>query len=130
MARAYTIATAAVALGATSKWLDNVLSHNTIPGVIQARQGVARRVTVEGMLTLSLVLLLTTELGTTIEAAIDIAAKMIAGGGTFESPNRLTVRLDIQDLSTRLLAQLEHAVEVAPLPRRGRPPKNTTGRLD
>jgi hypothetical protein len=130
MARAYTVATAAVALDTTTKWLDNVLSHNTIPGVIQARQGVARRITVEGLLTLSLVLLLTAELDTTIEAAIDIARKMVAGSGTFESPNRLTVRLDLDAFSSKLIGQLEHAVEVAPRPRRGRPPKNKTGRLE
>jgi hypothetical protein len=29
-----------------------------------------------------------------------------------------------------LLERLEHAVEMAPLPRRGRPPQKTTGRLD
>jgi hypothetical protein len=29
-----------------------------------------------------------------------------------------------------LLHRLENAVEIAPIPPRGRPPRNTTGRLD
>ncbi len=54
MARAYTIATAALTLGTTAKWLDNVLSHNRVTGVAQERQGVSRRLTVEGLLVLAL----------------------------------------------------------------------------
>ena len=42
----------------------------------------------------------------------------------------LRIELDLQEFRDHLLSQLEHAVEVAPIPRRGRPPKNTTGRLD
>jgi hypothetical protein len=40
------------------------------------------------------------------------------------------IQVDLDTLQTRLLSRLEHAVEVAPLPRRGRPPKSKTGRLD
>jgi hypothetical protein len=47
MARVYTIATAALALNISTKWLDNILSHNKILGVRQNRQGVARRFSIE-----------------------------------------------------------------------------------
>ena len=130
MPRAYTIATAALALGTSSKWLDNTLSHYRVEGVVQRKQGVARRLTIEGLLILSVTLALTGELGATVADAIEFAQKLIAAGGRFTSPQGLRIELDLQEFRDRLLSQLEHAVEVAPLPRRGRPPKNTTGRLD
>jgi hypothetical protein len=130
MRRAYTIATAALALEISVKWLDNTLSHNRVAGVIQEKQGVARRITVDGLLTLSIVMLLTAELGTTVQTAIKIAQRMIAEGGRFVSPSGLRIELDLETLRNRLISRLERAVEIAPLPRRGRPPKNTTGRLE
>ena len=130
MPRAYTIATAALALGTSSKWLDNTLSHYRVQGVVQRKQGVARRLTIEGLLILSVTLALTGELGATVGDAIELAQKVIAAGGRFASPQGLRIELDLKEFRDRLLSQLEHAVEVAPLPRRGRPPKNTTGRLD
>lgn len=130
MPRAYTIATAALALETSGKWLDNILSHNRVPGVVQEKQGVARRITVDGLLTLSIVLSLTTELGTTVAAAIEIAQKLISTGGVFEWPSGFRIALDLETFRNRLISRLEKAVEVAPLPRRGRPPKNTTGRLE
>ena len=62
MARAYTIATAALTLGMSIKWLDNTLSHIRIPGVQQERQGVARRITIDGLLVLTVATLLINEL--------------------------------------------------------------------
>jgi len=130
MPRAYTIATAALALETSTKWLDNTLSHNKVLGVGQEKQGVARRITVDGLATLSIVLLVTAELGTTVGAAIEIAQRMITEGGEFQSPSGLRISLNLETFRSRLISRLETAVEVAPLPRRGRPPKNTTGRLE
>jgi hypothetical protein len=42
----------------------------------------------------------------------------------------LKVEIDLQSFQTALLERLESAVEIAPIPRRGRPPANKTGRLD
>ena len=130
MARAYTLTTAALALQASPKWLDNTLSHHRIDGVVQQKQGVARRITIDGLLVISLSLLLTTELSSPLGAALDVARKMIGNEGIHEFGNGLRVQLELQNFKDRLLAKLEHAVEIAPLPRRGRPPKNTTGRLE
>lgn len=130
MPRAYTVATAALALGTSSKWLDNTLSHYRVLGVVQQKQGVARRLSIDGLLTLAVTLALTNEFGSTVADAIKISEKLIAAGGRFTSQRGLRIDLDLQEFRDRLLLQLEQAVEVAPLPRRGRPPKNTTGRLD
>jgi len=129
MPRAYTVATAALVLGVPIKWLDNLLSHFSLQGIVQERQGVARRITIEGMLQLYLVHSLSSELGTTIVVATQVAQKL-AADGLVELSNGITIRADRDALRAELVDRLEHAVEVAPVPRRGRPPKNKTGRLD
>jgi hypothetical protein len=130
MPRAYTVATAALALGVPVKWVDNILSHNTITGVAQAKQGVSRRLNIDGLLNLYLIRLLTNELGMTLGVAIRIADHLVAGTSGFVTPGGVSINLDLGAHRNHLLSRLEHAVEVAPLPRRGRPPKNTTGRLE
>ena len=130
MARAYTIATAALTLGLPVKWLDNTLSHIKIPGVHQEKQGVARRITIDGLLILSIAALLMDQLGLSLSRAVKIAEALAANSGLYASPGGVGVGLDLDGLRSKLLERLEHAVEVTPIPRRGRPPKNKTGRLD
>ena len=130
MPRAYTIATAALVLGTSVKWLDNVLSHHRVPGVAQERQGVSRRLTVEGLLVLALVVLLIKELGLPTPKAIGLAAELARNEGRYVAEQGLNLGLDLRSFRARLLESLENAVEIAPVPRRGRPPRNKTGRLD
>ena len=130
MARAYTIATAALALGTSVKWLDNVLSHNRVSGVAQERQGISRRLTVEGLLVLALVVLLIQELGLPTLKAIGVAEDLAKNEGRYMAQQGLNIALDLPSFRIRLLERLENAVEIAPVPKRGRPPGNKTGRLD
>src|SRR4051812_42694734 len=124
MARAYTLATAALALGVTNKWLDNTLSHFKVPGVQQKRQGVARRLTVDSLLTLSAAVTLASHLDASVGRAIAIAHQLLAGSGR-QMLGPLELHIDLQAARADLLERLERAVEIAPTPRRGRPPKNT-----
>jgi hypothetical protein len=130
VARAYTIATAALALGTSVKWLDNVLSHNRVPGVTQERQGISRRLTVEGLLILALAVLLIQELGLPTSKAIALAEDLARNDGRHVAQQGLNLGLDLPAFRTRLLERLESAVEIAPVPKRGRPSRNKTGRLD
>ena len=130
MARAYTIATAALTLEVPSKWLDNTLSHIKILGVRQEKQGVARRITIDGLVILSIAALLIKEFGISLSRAARMAETLATNNGLYTSPGGIGIRLDLEGLRFKLLERLEHAVEVAPLPKRGRPPKNKTGRLD
>lgn len=130
MARAYTIAAATLALEVPVKWLDNTLSHIKIPGVRQERQGVARHITIDGLLILSIVALLINELRISLSRAAKIAETLANDKGLYTSPGGVEISLDLEGLKIKLLERLEHAVEVAPIPKRGRPPKNKTGRLD
>jgi hypothetical protein len=130
MPRAYTVATAAVALGLPIKWVDNVLSHHKLRGVRQERQGIARRISVEGILVLALTALLIQEFGLATTRAITAAEGLVQSRGRYSSPQGVRLEIDLEAFQFGLLQQLEQAVEVAPLPRRGRPPRNKTGRLD
>ena len=130
MARAYTIATAALTLEISVKWLDNTLSHIKIPGVRQEKQGVARHVTIDGLLIISIATLLINELGISLSRAARIAETLATKNGLHTSPGGLAIQLDIEGLRLTLLERLEHAVEIAPVPKRGRPPKSKTGRLN
>ena|SRR5437868_15528225 len=130
MPRAYTVATAALTLGVSFKWVDNTLSHHSINGVVQEKQGVSRQLTIDALLTLSITLLLSAELGSSVRNAIGIAEKIIAQRGVLILVQGLRIELDLDAFRGQLLSRLEHAVEAAPLPRRGRPPKSTTGRLE
>ena len=130
MVRGYTVATAALALDMPIKWLDNVLSHNPIPGVAQQRQGVSRKLSIEGLLVLALASSLVQELGTPMLRAIGIAQALVRTEGRYESPQGINLFLDLPTFRNTLLERLESAVEMAPAPRRGRPAANKTGRLD
>jgi hypothetical protein len=130
MARAYTIATAALTLETSVKWLDNVLSHNRVSGIARERQGVSRRLTIEGLVGLALAVLLVRQLGLPTARAIAVAENLAKNGGRYIVPQGLMLTLDLSSFRADLLERLESAVEVAPIPRRGRPHKNKTGRLD
>ena len=130
MPRAHTVATAALALGVPVKWVDNILSHNRLAGIRQERQGVARHLSVDGLLILALAALLIHELGLPTNKAITVGAHIISRGGRYASEQGLTLEINLAVFKDALLQRLERAVEIAPTPRRGRPPASKTGRLD
>ncbi|MEO8911094.1 MAG: hypothetical protein ABI408_12850 [Gemmatimonadaceae bacterium] len=130
MARAYTVATAALALGIPPKWLDNVLSHHRIAGVVQERQGIPRKLSIDGLMVLALTVFMIEELELSTARAIKIAQEFLKNAGAYESPMGLRLSLDLPAFRATLLERLENAVEIAPAPRRGRPATNKTGRLD
>ena len=130
MPRAYTVATAALALGMPAKWVDNILSHNKVPGIRQERQGIARRLSIEGILVLAITALLIDELGLSTAKAIIMAEGIMKSSGRYLARRGLSVQIDLSAFEASLIERLESAVEIAPIPRRGRPPKNKTGRLD
>jgi len=123
--RCYTVTTVAVTLKVPPKWVDNVLSHYRVPGVSQARQGVARRVTPQGVLILEIALRLSRSLDTPIHRALQVAADISRIGG---SEARVTLTpvatliMNVAAIEAETMARLAEAVEFAPVPRRGRPP--------
>ena len=120
----YNTSTAAAAMGVTPKWLDNLLSHNRIDIVRSDSQGVARRLSVAAVTQLVLAKELIENLDLPSPAALRIAGTLLASpsGESRLSPT-LRISVSIDDLRTDVLERLTRAVEVAPTPRRGRPPK-------
>lgn len=120
MSRAYTVATIALALGTSNKWVDNALSHYRVSGVQQTRQGIRRTISVVGVLELSVSQDLL-GLGVPLARAI-MTARRLVETGEMELAQELRLQLDIGSLKRKLEEKLEFAVEAAPLPKRGRPP--------
>ena len=130
MPRAYTLATAALALQVPAKWLDNALSHFRVQGVVQARQGVPRRLPIESLTLIAITLNLIADFEIPLARALDLATQLGGSGGKLTLESGARIEVDLPRITESLLQRLEHAVEVVPLPRRGRPSQRTTGRLD
>ena len=127
--RAYTVTAVAVTLKVPAKWIDNALSHHAVPGVIQARQGIARRLSPQAVTILEIALQLVRSAGLPLGRALEIGHRVIQAGtdGTGEVKLQLSrsisIVVDSSALRADTSARLAEAVEIAPRPRRGRPPR-------
>jgi hypothetical protein len=121
--RHYDVAIASLAIGAPTKWTDNLLSHHSIPSVAANRRGVARRISHEGMILLALIRELHVSLDMSVRASVSAAHSMLApsAGGVLQS-GQLRVIVDRSALERALERRLRDALESAPVRRRGRPP--------
>jgi len=120
----YNTATTASALGVNPKWLDNLLSHNDLDGLPGVTQGVARRLSLASVLIIALSRDLAESLGIPSGAALTLATRILETQlGEMQLSPSLRLVVDLDALRTHILANLARAVEVAPTPRRGRPPK-------
>jgi len=126
----YNTATVAAAIGASPKWLDNLLSHNKIDGVIGGKQGVQRRLSADAVRIVALTKELIEHAALSAPAAVGIAATLVAAtspGGRTAPTNRVRLspsvwlELDVSALEREISAGLAHAIEVTPHPLRGRP---------
>jgi len=130
MARAFTVPVAALALKIGPKWLDNLLSHHRVLGVEHSRQGVPRRLTPGGLLTIAVATHLISELDIPTARALDLAQSLIDSDGRLILHEKLVLEMDLKALQLSLLEHVEYALEAAPVLKRGRPPTKKTGRLD
>lgn len=122
--RSYNIAISSLAIDAPVRWTDNLLSQYAIPGVISTRRGVARRISYPALTRLALIRQLHTQLGFGVADAIRIAPKFFDSGGSgVHDSGHLRLTVDLPALERALDARLAEALESAPAPRRGRPPK-------
>ena len=120
--RAYTVATTAVTLNVPTKWVDNVLSHYDVPGVSRSRQGVSRKLSYPAILRLELALRIARTLTSTLPRSLELATSLLASRESLLIlGNGLRLTVDLNQIESELAGRLDHAVEVTPLPRRGRP---------
>lgn len=120
---AYTVTTAAVALEVEPKWLDNLLSHNAVEGVTASVQGRSRRLTLPAIRLIAIAQELVRSLSTPHGTALRTAHQLVAGTTHSVVLGTLELSADLDALDRHLAARLAYAVEVAPVPRRGRPPR-------
>jgi hypothetical protein len=106
-----------------AKWVDNVLSHHSITGVAKARQGIARRLTPHAILNLEVAIRLSDTLSIPTARALELARELMERTGELSTGKGITLTLDVEAIRADLCERLAHAVEIAPLPRRGRPAK-------
>jgi hypothetical protein len=126
--RTHTVATVALTLNTSAKWIDNVLSHHELPGVSRARQGIARRLNERAVLVLAIALDLSASLRLPMGAALAIASQLAGTDGPVgrhrpDSDSSIELTIDLEELERNLARKLAAAAEIAPTPRRGRPPK-------
>jgi hypothetical protein len=130
--RSYNVAVASLAIDAPIKWTDNVLSQHTVPGVTNARRGVARRIPHATLRHLALTRELHTELGLSVRDALPLARQLLsaAEGAAVDhrsvdhrSVHRGAVHLTVDEtlLDRAIERRLRDALESAPMPSRGRP---------
>lgn len=120
--RAYTIAVAALALDADIKWLDNLLSHHPVRGVVRKRQGIQRQIPPDSLLLIAVARALIEALSLPIGKALEVADRLIDSPESGAELPLLIVRADVRAIAARLHERLADAVEGAANRPRGRPP--------
>ena len=128
MPRTYSVDIIALAIGLPPKWVDNLLSHHTIPGASRGRQGLQRRITEAGLLAIELTRVLSRELGVPLGRSAELARRALesrsVSEATVSTSSGLTVVFNLSTIEIRLRARVLEAVEsVAGVPR-GRPRKD------
>lgn len=121
--RSYSVAIAALAVGAPAKWTDNLLAQHEIPEVAHRRRGVARGVSWQALVRIALIRELHERLGSGVREAVSLADKLLASPrGQPVSAGAVSLGLDRDAFERDLHTRLKDALESAPTPRRGRPP--------
>ncbi len=122
--RSYDVAVTALVVDATSKWTDNLLTHHTIPDVVTARRGVARRISHSALVRIALIRQLHVRLGLGVADAVSLAARLLDSEalGVHEC-GQLSIAVDLPALELAVGERLASVLESAPAPRRGRPPR-------
>lgn len=120
MARSYHVEIAQHAASADKKWVDNLLSHFDVPGVLRARQGVARRISVSGIHHIALIHQLNYELGISVSAAVPLAIRLLQERESQISP-WLTLHVDSDGMKHAINRRIDEASEVSAPAQRGRP---------
>jgi hypothetical protein len=125
MPRSYSTRAAALTIGVSAKWLDNVLSHHELPGVSRGKQGSERRISEAGLMGIELVRALVVDLGSPIARAAELAAEALAAPdddrAVIRTSNGLVLTIPLREISRRLRERLAEALETMAPASRGRP---------
>lgn len=110
----------ALAINTPPKWLDNLLSHHSIPDVVASHRGVARRIPHSALLRLALIRELQMDVGLSARAAVSMAESLTASqAGTGRAGPHTWIRVELEGLERTVVERLRTALESAPEPARG-----------
>lgn len=125
--RAYTVATAALALDVDPKWIDNLLSHHNIPGVAHAQRGTRRRIPPHSIRIIAVARALAADLAIPLHRAVELAIDIDARDQSdIRISDLIVLHLDRDRLHADLARRLDEAAEFAAVPRRGRKPRRSS----
>lgn len=122
--RSYSVAVASFAIQASVRWTDNLLSQHRIPEIPVVGRGIARRLSRAAVIRLAIIRELHTALGCGVRESVALAADVLGSDqGVVHLGGHLRLELDRDALVRATDVRLRDALESAPAPRRGRPPK-------
>jgi hypothetical protein len=124
MSRFYHVEIARHAAGVDLKWVDNLLSHFKVPGVESGIQGVARRITLDGVYHVALIARLTRGMGMSVSTSVALASRLLASESSRAIVGSgLELHVDRRAFAIEIDRRINDAVEASTPPRRGRPPR-------
>ena len=119
----YDIGTAAFAVGASRKWVDNLTSHFSLPGVDSSGRGIQRDFSFDAVILLAVVRSLVDHFAMPAARAIEIADQVrLSEEGAISLPDGLRLIVDQQFVAQEVRRRLLEAAESVPRVPRGRPP--------
>jgi hypothetical protein len=122
--RSYDVAMASLAINAPLKWTDNAISQHDVANIVTTRRGIARRIPHTALLHLALARQLHVTLGMSVRDALELARELLSADETTGARRGLVhIACDRAELERTLDLRLREALESAPVPRRGRPPR-------
>lgn len=126
--RSYDVTVTALAIGATRKWTDNLISQHPVPGILARQRGVSRLVAHSALVRLAIIRCLNVEIGVGVGDAVRFAADLMRAPVEQGAAERRSVTIGHVSLSVDVIAiehevdaRLREALESAPTLRRGRP---------
>ena len=126
MAISYDVQSVALTIGTTAKWLDNLLSHHSLPGVSGGRQGIQRQITPDGLLAIEMTRMLASDLGIPLRRAAMLSTRAIEqranGDLRVITDAGITLALPLVAIQARLQERLILAAESVVPRARGRRP--------
>jgi hypothetical protein len=124
MSRSYHVDIARHAAGVDGKWLDNLLSRYTIPGVEGGTQGISRRLSAGAIYHIALIGRLTEALGLGVSDAVALGERLLAAPNTDLSVTRgVVIRLESGEFKSAVDVRIADGVESLSPAQRGRPRK-------
>ena len=125
MPHTYSVRLVALTLECDPKWVDNLLSHHSLPGVDQSGQGVERRVSDEGLVLIEATRILSTELGLPLAKAVAVVSEAARQRGDPQAAvvmnSGVSLSLPLAALEARIRIRLVDAIDAVGRIRRGRP---------